>query len=202
MVLDGEPVVRDPARALSFGHCSGQPLPEPAARRARPQPPGFFIAFDVLQAGGDELPGLPYRKRRRLLEVLFAAHVLTSPWMLCPMTTDLAKARERLEAWTGVSGVESILITAMNQRHLPNHRGWTKIRCRDTTEAVGASTGTLISRQLLVVGRHDGAGRYPGRHHPVRRDLVAEISADRAIDRGGIFTHPVRYRRLSADRRR
>ncbi|MGJ0152198.1 hypothetical protein ACR3S4_02370 [Streptomyces sp. CH8.1] len=33
----------------------------------------------------------------------------------------------------------------------------------------------------------------------VRPDLVAEISADRAIDRGGIFRHPVRYKRLRLD---
>ncbi|WP_331747292.1 hypothetical protein OG365_40195 (plasmid) [Streptomyces sp. NBC_00853] len=103
-----------------------------------------------------------------------------------------------------------------------------KIRHRDTTEAViGAITCTLIRPQLLVLGRHDGAGglRAVGRTvplrpeqarqisehlapadagHPwegvgfasswgsrdtldttlVRPDLVAEISADRAIDRG------------------
>ncbi|MFD9303151.1 hypothetical protein ACFWCB_10835 [Streptomyces sp. NPDC060048] len=33
---------------------------------------------------------------------------------------------------------------SMNQRHLPGYRGWSKIRRRDTTEAViGAVTGTL-----------------------------------------------------------
>ncbi|MFJ6785283.1 ATP-dependent DNA ligase [Streptomyces yangpuensis] len=245
LVLDGELVVWDPdAGALSF-----EALQRRAAARARSAPalaastPAFFIAFDVLQAGGDELLSLPYRERRRRLEVLFAAYALTSPWTLCPMTTDLATAREWLKTWTDVSGVEGILIKGMNQRYLPNHRGWTKVRRRDTTEAViGAITGTLIRPQLLVLGRHDDTGllRAVGRTVPLRPeqarqisehlapgdaghpwegvrfasswgsrdtldttlvcpDLVAEISADRAIDRGGIFRHPLRYKRLRLD---
>ncbi|WP_328923310.1 hypothetical protein OG429_00650 [Streptomyces sp. NBC_00190] len=32
--------------------------------------------------------------------------------------------------------------------------------------------------------------------HP---DLVAEISADRFIDRGGVFRHPLRFKRLRLD---
>ncbi|MFE5560255.1 ATP-dependent DNA ligase [Streptomyces sp. NPDC056544] len=179
LVLDGELVVWDPdAGALSF-----EALQRRAAARARSAPaastPAFFIAFDVLQPGGDELLSLPYRERRWRLEVLFAAHVLTSPWSLCPMTTDLAKAREWLVTWTDVSGVEGILIKGMNQRYLPNHRGWTKIRRRDTTEAVlGAITGTLIRPQLLVLGRYDGAGRLRavGRTVPLRPEQARQIS--------------------------
>ncbi|MFF2579848.1 hypothetical protein [Streptomyces goshikiensis] len=34
---------------------------------------------------------------------------------------------------------------------------------------------------------------------PVRPDLVAEIRADRAIDRGGVFRHPLRFSRLRMD---
>nr|WSX54892.1 hypothetical protein OG409_00335 [Streptomyces sp. NBC_00974]WSX54907.1 hypothetical protein OG409_38575 [Streptomyces sp. NBC_00974] len=33
----------------------------------------------------------------------------------------------------------------------------------------------------------------------VRPDLVAEISADRAVDRGGVFRHPMRFKRLRLD---
>ncbi|MGW6821417.1 hypothetical protein [Streptomyces sp. NPDC055005] len=50
---------------------------------------------------------LPYRERRRRLEVLFAPRGLRAPWTLCPMTTDLATAREWLESWTDVSGQAS-----------------------------------------------------------------------------------------------
>ncbi|MGW0394405.1 hypothetical protein ACWDYJ_26660 [Streptomyces sp. NPDC003042] len=33
----------------------------------------------------------------------------------------------------------------------------------------------------------------------VRPELVAEVSADRAIDRGGVFRHPLRFKRLRLD---
>ncbi|MCX5613152.1 hypothetical protein OHB39_37320 [Streptomyces sp. NBC_00047] len=65
--------------------------------------PARFVAFDVLQQDGEELLNRPYAERRALLEALFADHRLTAPWTLCPMTTDLAKAREWLEPWTPTS---------------------------------------------------------------------------------------------------
>ncbi|MFJ2598975.1 ATP-dependent DNA ligase [Streptomyces erythrochromogenes] len=159
-----------------------------------------------------------------------------------PLTT-LAKAREWLESWTDVSGVEGILVKPLNSRYLPGYRGWTKIRRRDTAETiVGAITGTLTRPQLLVLGRHNTGGRLRavGRTVPLRPDtarqvaehlaaaapghpwagvkfsaawgsrdvldttlvqpaLVAEVSANRAIDRGGVFRHPLRFLRLRLD---
>ncbi|MET9468024.1 ATP-dependent DNA ligase [Streptomyces sp. NPDC006544] len=246
LVLDGELLVWDSeAGALSF-----EGLQRRAAVRARSAPalaaklPAFFVVFDVLQIDGRELLHLPYVERRARLEALFAEHALTAPWTLCPMTTDPAKAREWLESWTGVSGVEGIVVKPQTSHYMPGHRGsWTKVRRRDTTEAIiGAITGTLTRPQLLVLGRHDPDGRLravgrtvplrteaahlvaehltaadPG--HPwegvtfaatwgsrdvldvrlVRPDLVAEISADRSIDRGGVWRHPLRFKRLRLD---
>ncbi|MFE1877682.1 ATP-dependent DNA ligase [Streptomyces sp. NPDC059496] len=155
----------------------------------------------------------------------------------------MAKAREWLESWTDVSGVEGILVKPLNGRYLPGYRGWTKIRRRDTTEAiVGAITGTMTRPGLLVLGRHDETGqlRAVGRTVPLCPDaarqvaehltaaapghpwtgakfsatwgsrdvldttlvhpvLVAEVSADRAIDHGGIYRHPLRFQRLRMD---
>ncbi|MFI9064321.1 hypothetical protein ACIGQE_21020 [Streptomyces sp. NPDC053429] len=104
--------------------------------------------FDVLQTDGRELLHLPYVERRARLEALFADHALTAPWTLCPMTTDPAKAREWLESWTDVSGVEGIVVKPLTSRYMPGRRGaWTKVRRRDTTEAIiGATTGTLARR--------------------------------------------------------
>ncbi|MEU8465777.1 ATP-dependent DNA ligase [Streptomyces sp. NPDC029003] len=205
--------------------------------------PAYYMGFDLLQQDGEELLTLPYRERRARLETLFSAYGLTAPWTLCPMTTDPLKAREWLETWTDVSGVEGIVVKGLAQRYLPGYRGWIKVRMRDSTEAViGAITGTLTRPQLLILGRHDAAGRLravgrtvplrpdaarlvaghltaadPG--HPwtgvrfasawgsrdvlnvilVRPDLVAEISADRAIDHGGVYRHPLRLTRLRLD---
>ncbi|EFL20004.1 DNA polymerase LigD, ligase domain-containing protein [Streptomyces sp. C] len=246
LVLDGELLVWD----AEAGRLSFEGLQRRAAARARTAPalaarlPTFFVAFDVLQVdGATELLTLPYRERRRRLEVLFAARGLTAPWTLCPMTTDVAEAREWLESWTEVPGLEGVVVKGMSQPYRPSVRGWTKVRRRDTTEGiVGAVTGTLARPQLLVLGRRDEAGRLhaigrtvplapevsrsvgehlapAGERHPwtgvrfasawgtrdvldvtlVRPHLVAEVSADTSIDRGGVFRHPMRFQRLRLD---
>ncbi|MEV8533225.1 ATP-dependent DNA ligase [Streptomyces sp. NPDC051211] len=204
--------------------------------------PAYFVAFDVLQLDSQELLQRPYEERRQLLEELFTDQALTAPWTLCPMTTDLAEAREWLESWTDVSGVEGLVIKPLTSRYLPGYRGWTKVRRRDTTEAIiGAITGTLTRPGFLVLGRYDAAdrlravgrtvplrpdvSRQVGEHlaeadpgHPfegvrftaawgsrdvldvvlVRPELVAEVSADRAVD-WGAFRHPLRFTRLRLD---
>ncbi|MFI1152582.1 hypothetical protein [Streptomyces sp. NPDC020817] len=98
LVLDGELLVWDTeAGALSF-----EALQRRAAARARSAAtlaactPAYFLAFDVLQLDGVATMGLPYRERRRRLEVLCSARALTAPWTLCPMTTDLATAQDWL----------------------------------------------------------------------------------------------------------
>lgn len=51
------------------------------------------------------------------LEVFPVARALAAPWMMCPMTTDLHKAREWLEDWTDVSRGEGLdAEEAMQQR--------------------------------------------------------------------------------------
>ncbi|MFE9637049.1 RNA ligase family protein [Streptomyces sp. NPDC006463] len=245
LVLDGELVVWD----QQAGHLSFEALQRRAAARSRTARrlatslPAYFIAFDILQQDGTELLNDPYRKRRARLEALFTTHRLSSPWTLCPMTTHLDKANEWLESWTDVSGVEGLVVKAMNQPYRTGYRGWYKLRRRDTTEAIiGAITGTLTRPQLLLLGRHNPHNhlRPIGRTTPLRPeaahlvggnltaaepghpwtglrftsawgsrdildvtlvhpDLVAEISADTAVDRGGVYRHPVRFKRLRLD---
>ncbi|MFJ3914424.1 ATP-dependent DNA ligase [Streptomyces vinaceus] len=83
--------------------------------------PAYFVAFDVLQLDGQELLNRLYKERRALLERLFTDRALTAPWTLCPMTTDLAEAREWLQTWTDVSGVEGIVVKPLSSRYLPVH---------------------------------------------------------------------------------
>ncbi|MFB6805176.1 ATP-dependent DNA ligase [Streptomyces sp. NPDC056387] len=246
LVLDGELVVWDAkTRRLSF-----EGLQRRTAARGRTTRqglaqslPAFFVAFDILQQDGIELLRHPYRQRRLRLEALFTDHELSSPWTLCPMTTDLIKAEQWLETWTELSGIEGIVVKALNQPYHPGHRGWYKLRRRDTTEAIiGAITGTPIRPQLLLLGRRDPQGhlRPIGRTGPLRAEasrlvggnlteatpehpwtgmrfvsawgsrdalkvtlvapeLVAEISADTAVNRGGVYRHPVRFKRLRLD---
>lgn len=181
LVLDGEVLVWDSdAGALSF-----EALQHRAAARGRGAPalaaclPAYFMAFDILQGDGTELLNLPYRERRRRLEVLFAARGLAAPWTLCPMTTHIGTAREWLETWTDVFGVECVLVKSLGQRYLPGSRGSTKIRRRVTAEAViGAITGTRARPQLLILGRYDDTGhlRTVGRTVALRPDAARQIA--------------------------
>ncbi|MFD9359640.1 hypothetical protein [Streptomyces sp. NPDC060031] len=109
--------------------CPSKPLQRRAAARGRTatalaaKAPAFFIAFDALQIDGIELLALPYAERRRRLEVLFAARALTAPWTLCPMTTDPDEAREWLEDWTDVSGVEGLAANSLLDRRVEADQG-------------------------------------------------------------------------------
>lgn len=200
-------------RACRLGH-GGRPTvlrgapasgscPRAYRGRARREDPAFFIAFDALQIDGTELLALPYAERRRRLEVLFASRALTSPWTLCPQTTDPATAREWMENWTDVSGVEGLVLKKLNQRYQAGSRGWTKIRRRDSTEAViGAITGTLARPQLLLLGRHDGAGnlRPIGRTVPLRPDAARELAKHLTLAGPGHAWNGVTFLRLGHGR--
>ncbi|WP_331452157.1 ATP-dependent DNA ligase [Streptomyces sp. SS162] len=242
LVLDGELVVWHEGRlsfeALQRRAAAGRRTTEMLAAEC----PAHFVAFDVLQADGEELLAQPYERRRATLEALFVDCGLVAPWTLCPMTTDPAVAQEWLTAWTDVPGVEGIVIKGQGQRYLPGTRGWFKVRRRHTTEAiVRAVTGSLTRPQVLVLGRYDdhGALRPIGRTVPLSPDaarqvachlrpapsghlwagvrfssswgsrqpldvvlvapeLVAEVDADTAIDRG-TWRHPLRFVRPRLD---
>ncbi|MGW7458445.1 ATP-dependent DNA ligase [Streptomyces sp. NPDC054797] len=196
--LDGELLVWD----AEAGRLSFEGLQRRAAARGRSAPglaarwPAYFVAFDMLQLEGMELLARPYRERRALLEDLFTDHAVTAPWTLCPMTTDLATAREWLESWTDVSGVEGVVARGVNQPYRPAVRGWTKVRRRDTTEAViGAITGTLTCPQLLVLGRHDPSGRLRavGRTVPLRPEQARQVGEHLAATDPGHPWERVRF---------
>ncbi|MET9641291.1 hypothetical protein ABZY83_33590 [Streptomyces virginiae] len=62
-------------------------------------------------------------------------------------------AQQWLESWTEISGVEGIVLKAMNQPCRLGHRGWYKLRKRNTTGVIiGVITGILIRPQLLLGG--------------------------------------------------
>ncbi|MFB6559608.1 hypothetical protein ACFCYH_12090 [Streptomyces sp. NPDC056400] len=164
LVLDGQLVVWDAAA----GRLSFEALQRRAAARGRTatalaaKTPEFFIAFDALQIDGIELLALPYAECRRSLEVLFAARALTAPWTLCPMTTDPDKAREWLEDWTDVSGVEGILVKNMNQRYWPGVRS----AGRGTLGRISDGRYRYRSRsRSRSRGRRVGRGRGGGSFH-------------------------------------
>ncbi|MCC5480331.1 ATP-dependent DNA ligase [Streptomyces barringtoniae] len=123
LVLDGELVVWA-GEQLSFEALrrrvasSGR-----TAVRLSEELPAHFIAFDDLQADGQELLREPYGRRRERLECLFSVQGLITPWTLCPQMSDVRTAQEWLVAWTQVPGVEGLVIRGRDQRYPPDVRG-------------------------------------------------------------------------------
>ncbi|MFJ4126066.1 ATP-dependent DNA ligase [[Kitasatospora] papulosa] len=154
------------------------------ARALAAEMPAHFIAFDVLQNQGQELLNAPFAHRRDVLEALFAGHRLLPPWTLCPSTTDPATAGEWLHEWTDIPGIEGVVVKSLTGLYRPGVRGWTKIRRRNTTEAlIGAITGSLHHPEVLLLGRYDTTGRLRlvGKTTPLKpapaRDLAEHLTA-------------------------
>lgn len=185
-VVDGELIVWS-GNAVSFAAL--QRRANASARTAAAlseQLPAHLVAFDVLQANGEELLNQPYGQRRQQLEALFAEHALTDPWVLCPETTDPETAQEWLDSWTDIPGIEGLVIRGSAQRYRPGARVLIKVRRRHTTEAIiGGITGTLRRPRTLILGRLDPAGnlRVVGRSTPIRPD-IARLAADQLTAAG------------------
>ncbi|MFF6937639.1 ATP-dependent DNA ligase [Streptomyces sp. NPDC008312] len=126
----------------------------------------------------------PFARRREVLEALFASYQLEPPWTLCPSTTDPAVAGEWLYEWTDVPGVEGVVLKSLTGRYQPGLRGWTKVRRRNSTEAlIGGVTGSLHRPHVLLLGRYDTTGRLRlvGKTVPLKpgpaRDVADRLTA-------------------------
>ncbi|MFI1443215.1 ATP-dependent DNA ligase [Streptomyces fructofermentans] len=180
--VDGELIVWEGGR-LAFERLQ-QRLPRhgPAAARAAGEWPAHFVAFDLLRLEGTDITRWPYRRRRAALESVFATHRPTTPWALCPSTTDQTDVTEWL-TWTAV-GMEGIVFKRLDDTYRPGTRGWLKYKPRETTEAiVGAISGTVTAPRTLLLARYDADGRlqYLGRTstlpHDAGRALAGLLTA-------------------------
>ncbi|WP_147983181.1 hypothetical protein [Streptomyces sp. NBC_01708] len=69
-------------------------------------------------------------------------------------------AGEWLYEWTDVPGAEGVVLKSLTGRYQPGVRGWTKIRRRNSTEAlVGGVAGSLRHHQVPLLDRYDATGR-------------------------------------------
>ncbi len=133
-----------------------------------------LVVFDVLAIAGRDVRPEPYRDRRaRLVELLEHA---APPLALAPVTEDLQAAH----AWMGETarGVEGVVVKHLDHAYLPGHCWWTKIRARDTSEAVvGGVIGPVEHPRALIVGRYNRRARLcvVGRTHPLPRAAAEEI---------------------------
>ncbi|MFJ8150473.1 ATP-dependent DNA ligase [Streptomyces sp. NPDC096048] len=139
--------------------------------------PAHLVVFDVLRLDGTDLTTRPYARRRAALETLFADAPLTTPFTLCPSTTNPDTAREWL-TWTS-AGLEGLCFKRLSESYRSGARAWGKYKVRATTEAiVGAVTGPTAAPRTLLLGRYDdtGALRYTGRTVPLARTAAASLA--------------------------
>lgn len=199
ILLDGELVVWESGR-LAFPRLGKRLNAKPATvRRIRAEFPAHFIAFDILHIGDrGSLVREPYQARRAVLEKLFKRYKITSPWQLCPATTNPDTIREWLTAGVENLGYEGIVWKAPLDPYRPGVRGWQRYKIHTTTEAViGAVTGRITQPQSLFLGRldRDGQLRYVGRSTPLKTPAAIELGTVLSPAAPG---HPWTGRRFTA----
>ncbi|MFI0212411.1 ATP-dependent DNA ligase [Streptomyces diastaticus] len=160
LVLDGELVVLQGGR-LDFAALQQRArLATFRARSAGRTSPAHIVAFDVLEAGGQELLARPYRERWDRLRRLFAAGTLSGRWALVGSALDRQEALEWMDPAWGRVGVEGVVVKPAGAPYRPGKRGWIKVRSRQTREGVvGAVTGPVSAPDTLLLGRRDAEGR-------------------------------------------
>lgn len=166
-VLDGEIVTLDERGRPSFGALQARMHVSSAvkARRLALERPVAFVVFDILYLDGASVLGLPYRKRRELLDSLR----LSSPnWYVPPFfeSDGLSLLRVSRE-----QGLEGVVCKRLDSRYLPGRRSrsWLKVKHEHVQEVViggwrpGAGRRSQQIGSLLVGVYDDRALTYAGR---------------------------------------
>ena len=158
LVLDGELVVLDAQGRSDF-----------AALQRRLQdgegPPVSCIAFDLLEAGGEDLTGLPQIQRKRLLEALLAKK--PSPYLA--YSQHIVGHGPLVFAASARQGLEGIISKRVDAPYADGRsRHWLKVKHSDGTEAVVVGytapqkSRTGLGALMLALPEGDG-WRYIGR---------------------------------------
>jgi len=150
LVLDGEVVVVG-ANGLDFGAL--QQRVHPAASRIRmlsEATPAWFIAFDLIAEGDEDLRKMPLGERRKRLEKLLKG--VKRPIFLTPYTRDPKKAADWFEKFEG-AGLDGVIAKTWDGEYVPGKRLWVKVKHRRTADCVvigwrksndGATLGALL----------------------------------------------------------
>lgn len=175
-VVDGEVVVWNGSR-LDFGLLQKRMV----TARGRLGPlvaaaPASYVAFDLLAAGGTDLRGQRFRRRRQHLEAL--AEHWAPPMQLSPSTADVEEARQWFVDFRPL-GVEGLVAKGAGTRYAAGRREWLKVKSWETTEVVaGGVIGPIERPSQLIAGRYrDGELVVVGRTSPLSPAQAEELAA-------------------------
>jgi ATP-dependent DNA ligase len=161
-VLDGEIVIphRDGQR-LDFDALLQRV--HPAASRVKllsEQTPASFVAFDLLAIGNEDCTGLPFERRRAVLEEALAA--ARPPVYVTPATRDRNVAVTWFSQFEG-AGLDGVVAKPLDGPYEPDKRVMFKVKHERTADCVVAGyrphkSGDDVIGSLLL-GLYDDTGR-------------------------------------------
>ena len=151
-VIDGELVILSPDGRQNFDALQQRIHPaESRVRRLAEETPTHFVAFDLLEDGGELLLEMPFAERRKRLE-----RIAKKPLDLTPST----RKREEADPW--LEGAEGVIAKDVEAPYRPGERtGMVKVKRVRTIDSVivgwrpGKEEGTLGS---LILGLYDESG--------------------------------------------
>ncbi len=181
VVLDGEIVIVG-ANGLDFGAL--QMRLHPAASRVKmlsEATPSWFVAFDILAEGEDDLRKLPLGERRKRLEKLLKG--VKRPLFLTPYTRDPKTAEEWFEKFEG-AGLDGLIAKSWSGAYVPGKRHWVKIKHQRTADCVvigwrKSADGSTLGALLLGLYDKKGEMHYVGHtssfNAAERKELIAKL---------------------------
>ncbi len=181
VVLDGEVVVVG-ANGLDFGAL--QQRIHPADSRVRmlsEATPAWYIAFDLLAEGREDLRGKPLGERRKRLERLLKG--VKQPIFLTPYTRDHATAESWFERFEG-AGLDGVIAKSWSGPYVPGKRLWVKIKHQRTADCIvigwrksndGGSLGSLLLGLYDKKGTMHYVGHTSSFNAAERKELIAKL---------------------------
>ena len=182
VVLDGELIVVVDGHGLDFG-ALGQRI-HPADSRVQmlsKQTPAWYVAFDLLAVGDEDLRKQPLSGRRKRLEALLKG--VKSPIFLTPYTRDATLARKWFELFEG-AGLDGLIAKSWKGEYVPGKRLWVKVKHQRTAECVvigwrKSSDGSTLGALLLGLYDTKGTIHYVGHTSSFsaaeRRELMTRL---------------------------
>ena len=159
-VVDGEIVIATPA-GLDFDALQLRlhPAESRVAKLAR-ETPSSFVAFDLLEAGGESILLIPQSERRERLEKLLAK--VGPPVYLTPVTRDRKLALDWLRHFEG-AGLDGVIAKPAGLAYMPGKRAMIKVKHARTAECVVAGFrwykgGGKDAVGSLLLGLYDDSG--------------------------------------------
>ena len=137
--IDAEIVVRKGqpgAQRLDWESLSQRIHPaDSRVQRLSLETPAELICFDILALGNDDVTGLPFGERRKLLESVLSSLPVAAPVHLTRTTTDADTALDWFERFEG-AGLDGVVAKPLAAPYQPGKRAMLKIKHSRTAEAV------------------------------------------------------------------